>query len=210
MDTSSMINADILDPEFIGSMMSIMSCMNDMSSDSKDLKPTDLPVALNIDGLYSGKSLEFLFSAVSDGLIDKILDLFNRGDFNSVIELCKKFANMLNQMGVGNGIFQGEISNRVIHVIQSSINSTKFNKTKTKLKRSLLIVKNLKKQAKYIKDRETKEKYLNAVMALKTMVNVINNVYENRKKINKEVVKGLKSLVFESTEEPIKLTKLEL
>ena len=47
-------------------------------------------------------------------------------------------------------------------------------------------------------------------MALKTMVNVINNVYENRKKINKEVVKGLKSLVFESTEEPIKLTKLEL
>ena len=210
MDVSSMLNADILDPQFISSMMSIMSCMNDMSSDSKDLKQTDLPVALNIDGLYSSKSLEFLFSAVSDGLIDKILDVFNRGDFNSVIELCKKFANMLNQMGVGNGIFQGEISNRVIHVIQSSINSTRFNKTKTKLKKSLLIVKNLKKQAKYITDAETKEKYLNAVMALKTMVNVINNVYENRKKINKEVVTGLKSLVFESTKEPIKLTKLEL
>ena len=129
MDISSMLNTDILDPEFMSSMMSIMSCMKDMSTDSKDLKQTDLPVSLNIDGLYSGKSLEFLFSAVSDGLIDKILDVFNRGDFNSVIELCKKFANMLNQMGVGNGIFQGEISNRVVHVIQSSINSTKFNKT---------------------------------------------------------------------------------
>ena len=210
MDVSSMLNTDILDPEFMSSMMSIMSCMKDMSTDSKDLKQTDLPVSLNIDGLYSGKSLEFLFSAVSDGLIDKILDVFNRGDFNSVIELCKKFANMLNQMGVGNGIFQGEISNRVVHVIQSSINSTKFNKTKTKLKKSLLIVKNLKKQAKYITDSETKEKYLNAVMALKTMVKIISNVYENRKKINKEVVTGLKSLVFESTKEPIKLTKLEL
>ena len=210
MDVNSMLNTDILDPEFMSSMMSIMSCMKDMSTDSKDLKQTELPVSLNIDGLYSGKSLEFLFSAVSDGLIDKILDVFNRGDFNSVIELCKKFANMLNQMGVGNGIFQGEISNRVVHVIQSSINSTKFNKTKTKLKKALLIVKNLKKQAKYITDSETKEKYLNAVMALKTMVKVISNVYENRKKINKEVVTGLKSLVFESTKEPIKLTKLEL
>ena len=210
MDISSMLNADILDPEFMSSMMSIMSCMNDMTADSKDVKPTNLPLSLNIDGLYSSKSLEFLFSAVSDGLIDKMLDAFNSGDYNAVIELCKKFADILNQMGVGNGIFQGEISNRVIHVIQSSVNSVKFNKTKTKLKKALLIVKNLKKQARYISDKETREKYLNAVMALKTMVNVINNVYENRKKINKEVVNGLKSLVFESAKEPIKLIKLEL
>ena len=44
---------------------------------------------------------------------------------------------MLNQMGVGNGIFQGEISNRVIHVIQSSINSTTTIATATIIKEKL-------------------------------------------------------------------------
>lgn len=210
MDLGSMMNADILDPEFMSSMASIMSCMNDMSDTAGDFSGPINPIQLNLDGIYSGKSLEFLFSALSDGLINQILDVFNSGDYSKVIDLCKKFADMLNQMGIGNGAFQGEISNRVISVVKQSINSAKFNRTKTKIKKALLIVRNLKRQARYIDDKGTREKYMSAVAALKTMVRVINNVYENRKKINGEVVKGLKSLVFEEASEPVKIIKLEL
>ena len=111
-------------------------------------------------------------------------------------------------MGIGTGFFNGRIGGRVVETIKNSVNSVKFQKTSSKIKKVLLILKNLKRNIKTYNDPIERQKYEEALYAIKSVISVIATIYKNRKKINGKVVKGLNNIIFEETDETIKIDKV--
>ena len=192
---------------------SALSDINSLSNSSNIYAQSDIgkKVDLKVDGLYSIQSLNFLFSPTIDKTIDLLLDVCINGKFDVALGKLSQFIGMFDSMGIGQGLFNGQIGSHVIQVIKDSVNSMKFAKTKNKIKKVLLVIKNLQRQIKKYKDPEMRKKYEEAVYAIKSVISVIAQLYKHRKSINDNVLRGLGNIVFESNEdEIIYINKIEL
>jgi fructose-1,6-bisphosphatase len=74
--------------------------------------------------------------------------------------------------------------------------------------RAIIVLKDLRYERKFIKDKETKKKYDDAVYAVYQGLKIINKIYKNRKMVNERLLKGVKNIVNESEELPIIIMKI--
>ena len=74
--------------------------------------------------------------------------------------------------------------------------------------RAIIVIKDLRYERKFIKDKETKKKYDDAVYAIYQGLKIINKIYKNRKMVNERLLKGVKNIVNESEELPIIIMKI--
>jgi hypothetical protein len=74
--------------------------------------------------------------------------------------------------------------------------------------RAILVLKDLRRERKFIRDKETKKKYDDAVYAVYQGLKIINKIYKNRKMVNDRLLKGVKNIVNESEELPIIIMKI--
>lgn len=179
---------------------SINSSIEEMRSSPKsEIKDSDLPSNLQImlSGVTNSRAVDFLFSSNLDKLIEKLLNSLESGEIERILQNEEQLNSMFSSLGFGEGTFKGPISKRILSSIQSSIDSQKFNTMKSKLKKVQLIMRNLKRQAKYLKDPETQKKYNDAVYAIEKVVRLVAKIYRNRKIISKRVLNGLSNIVNE-------------
>lgn len=163
---------------------------------------------MSFAGLSDAKGLNLLFSPVIDKAIDNVLDMFITGNFDSVLSKLDNISNVLSNGGVGEGLFTGEISQRIIASIKNSMQSYKFNKTGSKIKKALIVLKNLKAQAKQIANPETRKKFEDAMYALNAILKTLKSLYKNRKFVNDRLISGIRNLVKEDEDKPITLMKV--
>ena len=185
--------------------------MKDLDSDKKEYKDQEIPqhMSLQIDGISSTGGIDLLFAPYIDKIMDKLLDLFITGDYEQILEKLNNITSIFSKGGVGRGFFDGEVSQTIINSIKNSTRSLNYNKTNSKIKKALIIVRNLKRQMKRIPDPETRKKYEDAVYALTALTKMLKSIYKNRKYLNDRVLKGLKNFVFESNE-TVKIEKIEI
>lgn len=185
--------------------------MKDLDSDKKEYKDQEIPqhMSLQIDGISSTGGIDLLFAPYIDKIMDKLLDLFITGDYEQILEKLNNITSIFSKGGVGRGFFDGEVSQTIINSIKNSTRSLNYNKTNSKIKKALIIVRNLKRQMKRISDPETRKKYEDAVYALTALTKMLKSIYKNRKYLNDRVLKGLKNFVFESNE-TVKIEKIEI
>jgi hypothetical protein len=190
---------------------SILSDFNSLSNSSSVYNTTSTPssIPMKAEGLYSIQSLNFLFSPTVDKIVDTLLDICINGNFDNALTKLDQFVQMFNKMGVGQGFFNGEIGSHVITTIKASVNSMKFNRTSNKIKKVLIVLKNLKREAKKFKDPIQRQKYEDALYAINSIITVIAQIYKHREKLNARVLRGLSNIVFESTnDETIQIGKI--
>jgi hypothetical protein len=138
-----------------------------------------------------------------------IFDTIGSGNFDRLSkDIIPKVQKLFSVNDVGTGMFKGEIGTKVINNIRDSFDSQRFKTAKSKLKRVMIVLGNLKKQGKTIKDPEMKKKYNDAVYAVYQGLKIINKIYKNRKMINDRLLVGVKNIVNESEEYPIILHKI--
>lgn len=185
--------------------------MKDLDSDKKEYTGQEIPQHMNlqIDGISSTGGIDLLFAPYIDKIMDKLLDLFIRGDYNQILDKLNNITSIFSKGGIGRGFFDGEVSKTIINSIKNSTRSLNYNKTNSKIKKALIIVRNLKRQMRRIPDPETRKKYEDAVYALTALTKMLKSIYKNRKYLNDRVLKGLKNFVFESNE-TIKIEKIEI
>lgn len=185
--------------------------MKDLDSDKKEYNDQEIPqhMSLQIDGISSTGGIDLLFAPYIDKIMDKLLDLFITGDYEQILEKLNNITSIFSKGGVGRGFFDGEVSQTIINSIKNSTRSLNYNKTNSKIKKALIIVRNLKRQMKRIPDPETRKKYEDAVYALTALTKMLKSIYKNRKYLNDRVLKGLKNFVFESNE-TVKIEKIEI
>ena len=82
-------------------------------------------------------------------------------------------------------------------IYKDLLTSKKFNTMTSKIQKIQLIMKNLKRQAKYLKDPELQKKYRDSVFAIEKVIKLIAKVYRNRRIISKRVIDGLANIVKE-------------
>ena len=150
---------------------SILSDFNSLSNSSSVYNTTSAPssIPMKAEGLYSIQSLNFLFSPTVDKIVDTLLDICINGKFENALSKLDQFVQMFNKMGVGQGFFNGEIGSHVITTIKASVNSMKFNRTTSKIKKVLIVLKNLKREAKKFKDPIQRQKYEDALYAINSI-----------------------------------------
>lgn len=184
---------------------SIITDFNSLSTSASayNMSKTYEPMKVQADGLYSIQSLNFLFSPTVDKIIDVLLDVCINGKFDLALNKLDQFVKMFDNMGIGQGFFNGQIGSHVITSIKASVNSMKFQKTNNKLKKVLIILRNLKRGAKKFKDPIQKQKYDDALYAINAIITVVAQIYRHRKKLNDKVLKGLGHIVFESIDDEI-------
>lgn len=185
--------------------------IKDLDSDKKEYTGQEIPQHMNlqIDGISSTGGIDLLFAPYIDKIMDKLLDLFIRGDYNQILDKLNNITSIFSKGGIGRGFFDGEVSKTIINSIKNSTRSLNYNKTNSKIKKALIIVRNLKRQMRRIPDPETRKKYEDAVYALTALTKMLKSIYKNRKYLNDRVLKGLKNFVFESNE-TIKIEKIEI
>lgn len=183
-------------------------------SDLKKISPKDLPSNMSflLQGIGdSPNSLNFLFSNNLDKVIDKFFNMAMDGEFDSLIKGLDKLATMSNKAGIGsNTVFEGPIGSGIIKNIQSTVNSVKFQKMKIfKMTRQLsLVVRNLKKESKKIKDPVMKKKNEDAIYAIQKLIKVAAIVYRNRKIVDDRLKVGIKNIVTEDHEHIERLERI--
>ena len=161
-----------------------------------------------ISGIKDNDALKFLFSPTTEHVIEKLIDNILSGDFENLVANIDIGKKMFDTAGVGDGLFKGIIGQSIVENIQQTMNAEKFMKLKSKFLKIRMLLKNLEKQKKLIQDPVTKEKYEDAVYAIKQAVKMIIKIYRNRKLINARVINGLKNIVVESEEIPIVILKI--
>lgn len=187
------------------------STINTLNSfkDQQDINyNTPNELNMNINGLYSANSINYLFSPMVDQAIDKIMDIFLSGSYTTVLDKVKALTKTFETMGIGRGVFQGPIGSSILNTVEKSIKKIDLNKTTSKIKKGLTLLlhkkkmtKELKKEGKKIIDPVAKEKYDQAVAAFTSMMKMIYGIYRNRKYINDKVVNGLNNIVYEDNDE---------
>lgn len=185
--------------------------MKDLDSDKKEYTGQEIPQHMNlqIDGISSTGGIDLLFAPYIDKIMDKLLDLFITGDYNQILDKLNNITSIFSKGGIGRGFFDGDVSKTIINSIKNSTRSLNYNKTNSKIKKALIIVRNLKRQMRKIPDPETRKKYEDAVYALTALTKMLKSIYKNRKYLNDRVLKGLKNFVFESNE-TVKIEKIEM
>ena len=196
--------------ELSTNVMSALTDLKEIDHTSDIYKQNKTPefISTQIDGIPSIKAIDFLFSPQIDKVIDTLLDVCINGKFDAMLDGLSRFVKTFDGMGIGTGFFIGRIGGRVVETIKNSVNSVKFKKTSSKIKKVLLILKNLKRNIKTYNDPIERQKYEEALYAIKSVISVIATIYKNRKKINGKVVKGLNNIIFEETDETIKIDKV--
>lgn len=196
--------------ELSTNVMSALTDLKEIDYTSDIYKQNKTPefISTQIDGIPSIKAIDFLFSPQIDKVIDTLLDVCINGKFDAMLDGLSRFVKTFDGMGIGTGFFNGRIGGRVVETIKNSVNSVKFQKTSSKIKKVLLILKNLKRNIKTYNDPIERQKYEEALYAIKSVISVIATIYKNRKKINGKVVKGLNNIIFEETDETIKIDKV--
>lgn len=196
--------------ELSTNVMSALTDLKEIDHTSDIYKQNKTPefISAQIDGIPSIKAIDFLFSPQIDKVIDTLLDVCINGKFDTMLDGLSRFVKTFDSMGIGTGFFNGRIGGRVVETIKSSVNSVKFQKTSSKIKKVLLILKNLKRNIKTYNDPIERQKYEEALYAIKSVISVIATIYKNRKKINGKVVKGLNNIIFEETDDVIKIDKV--
>jgi len=184
---------------------SLNSTIDDMRSASASAKVGPVPSTMKIllSGANNSKAVDFLFSTHLDSLLEGLFDAIISGNFDKVIASDEQIKKVFAMVGLGEGSFEGEISQRVITSIMASTNSVKFNNVKSKARKAYLVVRNLEKQTRTIKDPVQKKKYKDSVYALKRVLRYANRIYRNRKLINARVIKGLNNVVHEDVTDDI-------
>jgi hypothetical protein len=169
------------------------------SNEKEEIKNSDLPsnLQLMLSGVTNSKAIDFLFSANLDKLIEKLLNMLESGEIEKILQNEEKMNNLFGSVGIGRGTFKGPVSKSIIQNIQRSLDSKKFNNMKSKLRKIQLIIKNLRKQAKYLKDPELQKKYKEAVYAIEKVIKLVASIYRNRRIISKRVLDGLTNIVKE-------------
>ena len=187
-----------------------MNLMSDLSLQNRSIGSGAglMNQVMSFAGLSDAKGLNLLFSPVIDKAIDNVLDMFITGNFDSVLSKLDNISNVLSNGGVGEGLFTGEISQRIIASIKNSMQSYKFNKTGSKIKKALIVLKNLKAQAKQIVNPETRKKFEDAMYALNAILKTLKSLYKNRKFVNDRLISGIRNLVKEDEDKPITLMKV--
>lgn len=187
-----------------------MNLMSDLSLQNRSIGSGAglMNQIMSFSGLSDAKGLNLLFSPVIDKAIDNVLDMFITGNFDSVLSKLDNISNVLSNGGVGEGLFTGEISQRIIASIKNSMQSYKFNKTGSKIKKALIVLKNLKAQAKQIVNPETRKKFEDAMYALNAILKTLKSLYKNRKFVNDRLISGIRNLVKEGEDTPITLVKV--
>lgn len=187
-----------------------MNLMSDLSLQNRSIGSGAglMNQVMSFAGLSDAKGLNLLFSPVIDKAIDNVLDMFITGNFDSVLSKLDNISNVLSNGGVGEGLFTGEISQRIITSIKNSMQSYKFNKTGSKIKKALIVLKNLKAQAKQIVNPETRKKFEDAMYALNAILKTLKSLYKNRKFVNDRLISGIHNLVKEDEDKPITLIKV--
>jgi hypothetical protein len=176
--------------------------MDTMRNKKIEVRKEDLPsnLSLMIPGIENIPALNLLFSSRLDVLIEKLLGMILSGDFEKILKSEDSLRTFLKSSGIGDGAFEGPVSRNVIASVQSSVNSIKFARTKSKMGQALLVLGNLKSHAKTIKDKTERKKYDEAVYAIERVMRMVSLVYKNRQIINDKVYRGLKNIVKEGSE----------
>lgn len=192
-------------------VLSAMTDLKNLEQSANVYKTETIPSGINmsLSGIGSERAIAFLFSPNIDKLIDNILDICINGKFDVLNDMINKLVGYCDTMGIGSGFFGGKIGSNVILTIKNSVNSIKFQKTASKIKKVLLVLKNLQKTAKTYKDPVERQKYEDAIYAIKSVVSIVATLYKNRAKINGRVIKGINNIIFEDTEcETIEISKV--
>jgi hypothetical protein len=179
---------------------SINSSIESMrGEEAREVKDSDLPSNLQImlSGVNNSRAIDFLFSSNLDKLLDKLMNSLESGDIEKVLQNEEQLEKIFSSLGFGEGTFKGPVSKRIIQSIQSSVDSKKFNTMTSKLKKIRLIIVNLKRQSRFLKDSELQKKYNDAVYAIEKVIKLIAKIYRNRRIISKRVFDGLSNIVNE-------------
>lgn len=166
----------------------------------EDIKPEDLPSDFKLmmgPNAEDNKMLKFIFDTKLDRTIDNLLNKFLSGDFDAIDQYSDLIKKVFESVGIGEDAFTGPVSQTLLDTLSNSINSINFNTTKSKIRKCMLITKNLKQRAKTIDNKEMKKKYLEAVYALKQTLKFIAKVYKNRRILTNRVRRGLQIAIHE-------------
>lgn len=169
------------------------------NTEKEEIKDSDLPsnLQLMLSGVTNSRAIDFLFSTNLDKLMDKLLYMLESGEIEKILQNEEKMNTLFRSMGLGEGSFKGPVSKSILQNIQRSLDSKKFNTMTSKIQKIQLIMKNLKRQAKYLKDPELQKKYRDSVFAIEKVIKLIAKVYRNRRIISKRVIDGLANIVKE-------------
>lgn len=160
--------------------------------------PSTLEIVLS--GVSNEKGVGFLFSNSVDNLVNNLLSQASSGNLGFKIDE-KAITNIFDKFGIGEGSFEGPISRAIVDTIDKSISSSRFQSTKSKLKKVMLVYKELKKKRKEFEDNpELRKKYDDAIYALKKILTLVWKIIKSKKVITVRVSRGLHNIVNESTD----------
>jgi len=178
----------------------LISSINKEIDEIKDnpTKTKELPSTFKIllSGISSQGGINTLFSPEIDKILENFVDLFISGKIDTLLLNEEKLKEIFETIGIGEGSFEGPISKTVIASIQNSMQSFKYLKMKSKLRKMMLVFKELKQKAKNFHG-EDRKKYDEAVYSCKQLLRIIQKVYKNRKLVNERMKKGLSYLLKE-------------
>jgi hypothetical protein len=189
----------------------VNSDIDHMRKNKKEVKDSDLPSNLKImlSGISDSKAIEFLFSHNIDKMLERLFSLFMSGDIDTILSNKDKIKELFQELGFGEGSFEGPVSKRIMMSMNASINSGNFSKLESNMRKALFVIGNLERESKNIKGKREREKYNEAVNAIKQVMRFAAAIYRNRKIINNKVIKGLQNIVKEDTTLEEKLISIE-
>lgn len=189
---------DLLD--FQKALDEINDTVDEIRNKKIEVSDADLPTNLSImlSGISNSNAINFLFSNNVDRLIQKLFDLVASGDINKILDNEETMKRMFSMLGFGEGAFEGKISRAVISTIKHSTDSMNFNRTKSSLRKVMIVMNNLNRMKKTIEDPVERKKYEDAVYAVKRVIRFVGKIYRNRKIINNRVAAGLRNIVNEN------------
>ena len=176
-----------------------------MQETEHKLKQSELPSNIKImfGGITDNKFLDFLFSSGLDKSLDGLFNAFMKGDYSNINVDIDDISGKLSKFLSNNGNdkpFQGEISKQFFNNISRTIQSEKFNKTKSYLRKCIALLKNLKKEARTIDDPEKRQKFKDAIYSFKKILKLLKSIYKNRDIVSKRALKGINAIVYENYE----------
>jgi 8-oxo-dGTP pyrophosphatase MutT (NUDIX family) len=162
---------------------SINKSIDDMSKEAKKEKK-EIKLPSNSQIMLSAGSddigIETVFSGKLDSVVSSLFDKILMGDFDlgSVPEKVEELLSKVEKTA-----FKGELSQRLVNNITNSINSDKFKTTQSKIKKCLLIIRNLQKEYRSEKDKEKRKKLKQATNAILEVLKLTGRIYKVRKKL---------------------------
>jgi hypothetical protein len=195
-DDTSGNEADLA--SYIDQINGIMDGVRDSFASSSASTGIPSTTSILLKGIASPAALEFLSSSKLDGAIDALFDKLLSGDYESVIRNSEALQALMQRAGIGEGSFQGPVSQNLQTAISNSMDSKSFAKTKSNIRKGYVVLWNMWKQGWKIKDRPTRKKYNDAVYAFKCVLKTASKVYSARKYVNDRMKRGVKNAINES------------